>query len=91
MRITKMPIPSVNNAHASSHDMTEPVDISKTDRACEMSRIHVVYKRILQNKTTTCGTQEMLADLDKLPCSDTLVLCTENDTAVPQRMAIMHA
>ena len=76
-----MPIPSVKHAHESSHAMTEMVDTSKTDRACEMSRIHTVYKRTLQK--TICGTQEMLADLAKLPCSETLVLCTENGTRMP--------
>ena len=84
-----MPIPSVKDAHESSHFMTEMVDISKTDRACEMSRIHIFYKRIRQN--TTCGTQDMLANLAKHPCSETLVFCTENCTIMLSFTAIMHA
>ena len=43
MRITKMPIGSVRNAHKPLHFMTEIIDMSKTIDACDMTHIHVFY------------------------------------------------
>jgi len=43
MRITKMPIGSVRNAHKPLHFMTEIIDMSKTTDACDMTHIHVFY------------------------------------------------